>query len=200
MLFGSMMEQEYYLMPLNILGFGSSSSVFSAIDVLNFPSSVSALTALEKIKPSYGFFLIVAYLLKIVLFIYLIKLIILYFKNKFDDNDFIIGAIIIITNFTVSIGGYCLLFYVPLIPIIFYFDEYKKLRLSVLLLFIGLLGFIPIYSFDSSVQLSFFRDSEIKVNQYLALGSFLNPLINLVLLIKFYEKTNEKYNSKSLFS
>jgi hypothetical protein len=188
---GTILDEDYYLMPFNILGFGVSSSLFSAMDIINFPSTVLALSSLTKLIPIFDLFSIIMYLLKVILYFYLFKLIRIFFQKKLNDTDFMIGMIIIITNVSISVGGYCILFYIPLIPIIFKYEEYKNLRYLLLLFFIGMLGFIPIYNFDIGSQFSYLSQSNVMVNLKLALGSILNPVVNFIILLKFYERNNE---------
>lgn len=95
--------------------------------------------------------------------------------------EFNFAAIVLITNFTVSLGGYSLILYYPLIPIIHSMKNGKIYLILIFLIFTPLS--ISLITQQIGIQYSFFSDSYVYVDWDLTIGTLFRPLLNFSLLL-----------------
>lgn len=111
-------------------------------------------------------------------------------------NELVIGALILLGNFSPSTGGYIYLIYILLIPYLIESDEYKNLNYLVLLIFclpfdwyrvIELIFPLPFQSYLGGGAIL----GEITV--WVSLSSVLRPILNFSLMSIFTFKLIRKY-------
>lgn len=193
---GLIIDQHFYLLFTNLLFFNNIGGGIPPLDQLAFPSSVIALKAMTLIMPplhSYFFWFSV---LKSCLYITIAILIFLIiFKKNITDSDKLIGVIMIITNYSVMSGGYSLIYYLPILPILVR-DGNKNLFFCVLFILAPLdwIQFYKqqypglLYSYLGSTAEKFF----VMPNAELYIGTILRPIINLWLIASFTYYLNKK--------
>lgn len=101
--------------------------------------------------------------------------------GKLSSLEFNFAAIVLITNFTVSVGGYSLILYYPLIPIIHSMKNGKIYLTLIFLIFTPLN--ISLITQQIGIQHSFLSDTYVYVDWDLTIGSVFRPLLNFLLLL-----------------
>ena len=185
---GLILGQEYYMLPLNILGFASKKGLLSPTEVLTLPTSITAISYLVKIIVEFKVPSIVSLAVKLAVFFYLFKLLKLAFEKKCSTNDLSIIAIIFITNYSVSSGPYAMLFYLAVIGILYRIKEFQLLLLITIMLYGGILDLIPIYHYKDDMQNVYLSGELIEIESYLTLGTVVRPVINFIFLILYIQR------------
>ncbi len=185
---GLMLGQEFYLLPLNLLGFVTNSSLLGPVEVLSFPSSIisfaylrGAISGLD-ISPFFG------YIIRMAVYASLLKIIILVIKKNISYEDLSILSILFITNYSVSTGGYGILYYIPILGLLYKKGEWLLMAIIGLGMNIGLWDWIPIYGYESANMGAYLSNGVLKVENYLSLGNIIRPLANFLILILFCKK------------
>lgn len=189
---GLILGQEFYMLPLNILGFATQEGLLSPAEVLTLPTSMTAISYLKELIIEFKVPLMVSNVIKLIVFFYLFKLLKLVFEKKCTKNDLIIITIIFITNYSVNPGPYALLFYLPIIGILFRMNEYKILVLVVTMLYGGALDLIPVYHFQAHKMEVFLSGQFIQIDPFLTLGTLMRPILNFIVLILFLQKMQSR--------
>ena len=193
---GLVLGQEFYMLPLNVLGFATKKGLLSPAEVLTLPTSITAISYLVKLIDEFKVPSIVSLVIKLTVFIYLFKLLKLVYEKKCTKNDLIIIAIIFITNYSVNSGPYALLFYLPIIGILFSMNEFKILVPVVIMLYGGTLDLIPVYHFQGNKTEVFLTGQFIQINPFLTLGTLIRPIINFMVLILFLQRIKNRERKK----
>lgn len=181
---GSILNQEYYVIVFNLLGF-SSSTLFQPAEIFAFPSTIISyghIARLGIINPQNLFL----YTPKIIIYSLIILCIFQFHKKKVKNDYISIFAVLFLTNYSITTGGYAAIFYIPVIPLLLVNGEFKILILIVFGFFIGIWDMVNIFlinTFNFQIYLSQqFENIEV----YFTLGSILRPLANMAALIQFY--------------
>jgi hypothetical protein len=192
LLTGLILNQEFYFLPFNLLGFSSSDSTLNPQHVLGIPSTISSFFLFKEIIPEFGYSMVFAIPLKVLLFYYLYKLMKLLTKIKLDQDYLTVIGVIFITNYSITSGGYSLIFYVPILAILFKKNIYYFIPL-IGIFFLGIISLIPIYTIEVKMHgISFFSTETIEIMQNLTLSSVIYPIVNFTILIMFYKYLSEK--------
>ena len=195
---GLLLNQEFYLMPLNLLGFATKSGLLSPTEVLSFPSTISAFSYFRGLVTEFSLPPIFGYLSKLLVYFYLLRTLILIAKNKVNFDDITIFSIIFLTNYSISTGGYGILFYIPAIALMYKQGDFILLGLIVLFLFIGLWDVIPIYRYSVGDNIAYLSGELVKVESYISLGSISRPTANFAVLVLFFKNLEKRYSSGSI--
>jgi len=193
---GLILGQEFYMLPLNILGFATKKGLLSPAEVLTLPTSMTAISYLAKIIVEFKTPTIFSTIIKLTLFFYLFRLLRQVYQKQCTADDLVIIAIIFITNYSVNSGPYAALFYLPIIGILFRMQEFKLLALIVIMLYGGALDLIPVYHFKGSNIEIFLTDRFIQVEPFLTLGTLIRPIINFMVLILFLQRMKSREPKK----
>ena len=176
------------------LGFGKS-GVIPAQDILMFPSSISGLSSYGSIDQKIHGFQALLTLLKIINYLIVVFLVYIAINKYLEYEELILLSIIIITNFSISVGGYSYIFYIPIIPIILFSRIYKILIIYIAIIFIFPLDLISIYKMDCPAQSIFsYLGQEVIYNQIcqFSAGSVIRPVCNFLLMCNFTYLTIQK--------
>ena len=189
------LDSDLLALPRNLIGF-SQKALFSYREVLAMPSSVSALSyVLEsgtfKTGRSFGLAwlpvdpaLIGASLEAMKWSVQAWIVVALARVGKALPTDVILAVILVMTtNLGISVGGYTLIFYLPLIPIL------SRMRFGYVYLSIVALISLPLDlwplvqdNLPSRWMYSYFVGTKVPVELTIGLGSLARPLLNLLLL------------------
>lgn len=189
---GLLLGQEFYLMPINLLGFATNRTLLSPSDVLSFPSSLASYAYLRGLITEFSIPSFLGYFSKAIIYLYLIKSALVIFKAKVDCDDLAIFSVIFITNYSISTGGYGILYYIPIIAILYKQKYYAFISFNALI-FVGIWDLIPIYRLNSVVMDVYLSSEKIQIDAYIGFGSILRPLFNLCILILFFANLKNKY-------
>lgn len=188
---GIILNQEYYLIINNILGFASN-SIFSAPEILALPTSILAFA---KINELFGHNYIPEFLyilFKIMIWVLILLSLKLIYQKKVSDSYFYIFIVLFLTNYSTTSGGYVGLYYIPIIPLLYKLKEFKILNLIVFTIFLGIWDIIPLANVSIStfdVYLSGeFRDASID----LSAGSIVRPIANYFALLIYYKNLRNR--------
>lgn len=194
---GLYLGEEHYLLPINLVGFAGSNMILNPQNILAFPSSVIAFTFLKKIIPNFTLVPYIAYTISMILYYYMYKFIRLILSGKVLDEDYLtIFGIIFITNYSVTSGGYSLLFYIPMLANLYKRKLYKQIFV-VGLIFTGLFDLIPIYiNVYQQEEIPFLSNAEVDITQNLNLSSIVNPFLNLYFLIMMFNHLSREKNDE----
>jgi hypothetical protein len=108
----------------------------------------------------------------------------LYFKNIF--------SIIFLTNYSTSTGGYGLLYYIPVLALLYKEKDWVLLAIIMISMYVGIWDLIPIYHHTAAEMNVYLSGVAIKIDNYLSLGSIIRPIANLAVLILFFMKLKNK--------
>jgi hypothetical protein len=181
---GLIFQQEYYLIPLNLLGFASKSTL-NSVDILALPSSVLAFKYLWPIIRIFGNLNLLHFILLGLLYFFIIKSFVLIYRNGAKNNYLSIFSIIVLTNFSVDTGGYGLLFYIPIVPILYKERLYIIMYITIFSLLIGLWDIILIYNYTLENTGVYLSDKVVQVHQGITLGTVIRPVSNFLILVLF---------------
>lgn len=190
---GLMLNQEFYLLPLNLLGFATNSSLISPTEALSFPSSISAFSYLSPLIVELRIHPVFGYLCKLMIFYYLVKTFILIYKKNMDINDLAIFSIIFLTNYSTSTGGYGLLYYIPVIAILYSKKQWILIAIIGLCMYVGLWDLIPLYQYSGGNIAVYLSGEVVNINPYISFGSIIRPASNFLILVLFFRNLEKRY-------
>ena len=126
----------------------------------------------------------------------LISLAILLLRHKIiTDNEVIVILLVIITNIGISVGGYSLIFYVVIIPLLTKM-RFTWINLSVVAMIFFPLDFLSVISETLDPQAAYLSDSLVLIDWKLGIGSLIKPALNMVLLFSLSLGTLMTCNKK----
>lgn len=195
---GLLLNQEFYLMPMNLLGFATNSALLSPTDVLSFPSSITAFTYFRGLITEFNLPPIVGYLSKLVVYFYLIKSLILIYKYKVSLDDLAILSVIFISNYSVSTGGYGILYYIPALALLYKQRDFILLGIVVVSMYAGVWDLIPIYHYSSSDMSVYLSGETVKIEPYISFGSLVRPIANFAVLVLFFKNLEKRYTHETI--
>jgi len=184
---GSLINQEYYFIALNLLSF-SPGAIFQPAAIFAFPSTIISYGYISGINTTYSHTFLLLFP-KIIIYGLIIFSLIEFHKREISNDYFLIFIVLFLTNYSITTGGYSALFFIPILPILFINREYKILAVLILSFFIGIwdmINLFPINMFDFHVYLSRNYENYIKVGVSYTLASIVRPLANMVALILFF--------------
>lgn len=190
---GLLLNQEFHLMPMNLLGFATNSALLSPTEVLSFPSSITAFAYLRSLVIEFSVPPIVGYLAKLLVYAYLIKSLLLIFKYEVKFEDLAIFSIIFITNYSISTGGYGVLYYIPAIALLYKQREYVLLTIIIAIMYIGIWDLLPIYQYSGREMNVYLSGEVVKIKPYLSFGSIVRPIANFAVLVLFFKNLEKRY-------
>ena len=198
---GLAVELDFQKFFANYLLFGGG-AVISIDGVLSFSNTLMNLYAIKWVivygsgssepRASYAFWFS---LIKALGYMAPAILTIITLAKKLTKIELLIASFLIIANFSISTGGYIYLCYLVLIPYLIRSDEYKKLVIFILVIFIFPFDWIDLASVIYPVKSSFLGGglSLEGVNFPVSLGSIIRPVANFLMMIVFICNLIEKY-------
>lgn len=189
---GLYLNQEYYLLPLNLLGFATNSALLSPAEALSFPSSIASFFYFSGLVSEFSVPPILGHLLKLLVYFYLIKALILIYRNKLDFEDLAIFSIIFLTNYSTSTGGYGLLYYIPALALLYKQKDYFLVTLIMVSMYVGIWDLIPIYHYKGGEMNVFLSGELVYIEPYISLGSIIRPVTNFIVLILFINNLKKR--------
>ena len=114
-------------------------------------------------------------------------------KKTVKFEDLAILSVIIITNYSISTGGYGLIYYIPILVILYQQRFYSLIVIIVTTIYLGVWDIIPIYSYGGDYMQVYLSGEQVRIESYLGLGSIIRPLVNFAILILFYNNLKKKY-------
>lgn len=190
---GISVDPQFYLFFNNLLFFKTIDGGIPVFDQLTFPSSVQALKGLTIMIPWLKHYMFWFSLLKICLYLIIAAFIYtIIFNKQISDRDKVIGIVMMITNYSATSGGYSLIYYLPILPLLL---QYHQRNLIIyLLLILAPLDWIlwfqqahheAIYSYLGLITGQSSDNRWIVPNQELYVGSLVRPIINFWLFASF---------------
>jgi hypothetical protein len=175
----------------NLLGFGQSNSLFSLREVMAFPSSVSAFSYVLRAGTfNLGFFggeseifsLLAACVEFVKIAVLIFSMAVLFMRGRIAHRGEKITVILfVISNMGVSVGGYSMLFYALLFPVLINMRYWKFYIAVVCLLFIPL-DVVSLMEEPIGRQMAYLSDGPVFVTWVFGIGSAIRPLLNLLML------------------
>lgn len=183
---GLLFKEHFYLIPLNLLGFATNSSLISPAEALAFPSTITAFSYFRGLVTEFSVPPIFGHLSKLIVYIYLIKIFILIYKQKINFKYLAMFSIIFLTNYSTSTGGYSLLYYIPALALLYEKRDWAILGIIIICFYIGLWDMVPIYNYSGGSSMAFLSGEVVKTSPYISLGSIIRPLANFAVLVLFF--------------
>ena len=187
---GLLVDKNFLRFITNMFEF-SEASVFSLREVLAMPSSISAFSyvfrnpdaeMLASMLLGYGVPISAAGIESVKWLVILSSFAMLFTKAPIaKDSEIILVLAAVITNLSNTVGGYSLIFYIPLIPVLITM-KYKRIYVTILSLMAVPLDFIPLLGYYAGEGYSFVSNSYVRINWTLGLGSAVRPIVNIGLL------------------
>jgi hypothetical protein len=215
---GLALDNNFLVFLTNIFNFSQEEGVFSVREVMSLPSSISAFSYVLK-NPDGAMF--ASHFLEAENMTYLISIVeivkwsvlatslaTLMTKSKeMRDAEIFTLLIVATTNLGVWVGGYTLIFYIALIPVLINLRS-SWLYLVLLVLMAMPLDLVPIVGDFIGNQYSHLSGSLVDVQWTFGLGSVVRPVANIILLLlltsEFFKRKrkhiNENYVQNDLIS
>jgi hypothetical protein len=204
---GVALDHNFQEILTNLSNFSHGDVLFSVREVLSMPSSVSAFSYALKHPEGASFafaflgnqvidwaiFAVDAtkwILLGVAFSVLIVK------AHVVRDAELFVLLVVIITNLGVSVGGYSLVFYMVLIPVLLKMRA-SRIYLFLITLLAAPLDFFPLMADSLGEQYSYLSDSLVDVEWSLGLGSVVRPCVNLLLLpLLVYEISKRNHQPK----
>ena len=190
---GLALDNHFLNFFINLLSFSQEDELFSLREVMSMPSSISAFSYVLKNPDGSGF--ASAYLSPQIITIIInaiesakwavlfISLVTLLKKTPFmHDAEIFCLLLVVITNLGIWVGGYSLLLYIVLIPVLIKMHA-RWLYIGLLSLMAMPLDIIPLSGDFIGEQYSYLADAYVNIDWTLGLGSAIRPVVNLILLL-----------------
>ena len=189
---GLAIDNHFHLFLKNIFSFSQEEGLFSLREVMSLPSSISAFSYVMK-NPDGAIFAsellaseritFIVYITEIVKWGVLATSLVALIKRSMVMRDAEIFTLLVvcITNLGIWVGGYTLIYYIAIIPILI------KMRVNwlyvVLLSILAMpLDIIPLIGNSVGNQHSYLSGTTVNVRWTLGLGSLVRPVVNIILL------------------
>lgn len=184
--------------------FISRSNSIPVEGVIALPHSMAALSSIKLLidfsgGSSYSFWFS---LMKAANYIGIISLIFLCLTKKITKLELLIAGFILLTNFSVSTGGYILIIYLVLIPYLIRDKEYRYLLFYIILIYSAPLDWINILDLKYPYAVSYLSGGLIILDPpiFLSLMTILRPVLNFLLMIIFIWHLFKKYSKYILIN
>jgi hypothetical protein len=175
----------------------SKNTTLSVEGVVALPHSIAALSTIKALisfgeGSRYTFWFS---LLKVINYAAVLVLLCAVLLKKTTPLELLIASIIILTNFSISTGGYIIIIYIVLIPYLFESSEYKKIIIYIILIYAIPVDWINFMQLDYRSQNSYLGGNvfPVQAEYWLSIGSILRPLLNFLLLVTFLMSLFRKY-------
>jgi len=187
---GLLLDHNFFLLFSNMFDWSQNTEVFSLKEVMAMPSSISAFSyvlnseAIQRTKYSHYFNLhAIANLIAVIKWFAIAWiLVVLYKKQKLlGDTHIIAILLVVISNYSIRVGGYTLIFYITLLPV-FLTMRFRNVYCVILILLSAPLDFIPLAKETLGEQYSYLTNAMVEVHWTLGVGSVLRPILNFVLM------------------
>jgi hypothetical protein len=185
-------------LPLNLLGFATNRVLLSPSEVLAFPSSIASFAYLRELVTQFSIPPIIGYLFKLALFIYLIKSLLIIHKYKVNFDDLVIFTIIFITNYSISTGGYGMLYYIPALVLLYKQKNFAILILIVTSMYIGIWDLVSIFKYNGGEMIPYLSEKTVIVEPFISLGSIIRPIANFAALVLFFKNLEKRYTHETI--
>jgi hypothetical protein len=175
-----------------LFGFSNAGAILSPYNILAFPSSISSFIFLNEIIPDFKISKYLGYALKILLFYFIFKLIQIVLRKKLTMDYLTIIGVVIITNYSITSGGYSLLLYIPILAIFYKNKNYAFLAI-ISIIFLGFIGLIPIYyNIYNTIGMSYLSLGTVEIVQNLTLSTVVYPVANFIVIVMLYNSLKNK--------
>lgn len=195
---GLLLNQKFYLMPINIFGFAASKTLLAPAEALSFSNTIISFGYFRGLVTEIGIPPIFGHLTKLIVLIYLVKSLVIIYKEKLNFDDLNIFSIIFLTNYSTSTGGYGLLFYIPILSLLYKQRKWVIFFIIIIFMYVGLWDLIPIYYFSYGSISSYLSGSIVEIDTYISLGSIIRPIANFILLLLFFKILRKRYQYASI--
>lgn len=189
---GLALDENFHALFKNLLGFSREEVLFSVREVMSLPSSISvfsytlthpdgasfAASFMSESEIALIIFLIDAakwVLISLALWLLMAK------SQLIRDAEIFTLLVVCITNLGVSVGGYSLIFYVALTPILMRLRK-NYIYIILMSLLAAPLDIFHLWSEHIGQQYSYLSDALMEIEWSLGLGSVTRPLINFFVM------------------
>ena len=193
---GIIFNQEYYLLPFNILNFSSNAGL-SPQEIFALPTTIAVFGYLNELNGNQNIDRFVLFIPNIIIYFLLIIGAYRVATNQFNKDYFLIFIGFFITSYSINAGGYSALYYLPILGLLYINREYIILLIIVFTLFIGFWDMISLYPVGKWEFDIFLSGMTKEVVPSLSLGAVVRPIGNLVALLIFFKKTSFKNYAKN---
>lgn len=188
-------DENFLLMIPNLFGFSANDELFSANELLSVSSSVSVHSQALKLDVIYYSTLIQnspfspeAYVIAISILKWTIILFSIYsisINGKNISSALIFSCLLILlTNISQSVGGYSLLYYLAILPVIIKLNISKTIYFMIFFIFSTIPDWFSLYHTELPIKFSYLSDMKLdSVFFSIGLGTIFRPYINLLLLL-----------------
>jgi len=186
---GVLLDANFMQFFNNLLGFSKSENLFSMREVMAMPSSVSAFSyilssgAVADMLGGDFYFNSISTLIEGVKWSIVVATFYLILKYGKSKGDFQLAVLVVlISNLGLWVGGYSLILYLPIVPIILRQSNFRFVYLSIIVLMVLPTDLLVIVNESIGSQFSYLSHSRVGVEWSLGVGSLIRPLLNLLLL------------------
>jgi hypothetical protein len=175
-------------MPINLIGFGASSSVVSPNEALAYPSSIASFSRFKDLFPDITLFSFIFYIPSLAVLLFIFRCLLTIIKDKINNDYLIILSVIILTNIPLHVGGYAALLYLPIIGLLYRNKEYLLLTLIMATFFCNIWDFYEPIKLGFQESYSYLSTTKVNIELTLTLGSIIRPAVNFLVLFLFFNK------------
>lgn len=176
----------------------SNKATLSSDGVVSLAHNLSALSRIKELlyynnHPHYNFWFSIFKVLSPLSVLFLVYWAI--FK-PLNSLELLVAVFIILTNFSVSTGGYILIIYIVLLPYLMDSKEYQKLILPILAIFTLPVDWVLLFNIPYPFMNSYLGGVDLtgaNGDYWIAVGSVVRPILNYIILIMFLVHLLRKY-------
>ena len=183
---GILLDESFMSMIGNIINFNGAVADVSVPDIVNFPSSISAFSFVLRVF-EFRFLGELALFLGLIIdaakYILICYTIYSMYANRHgcSEQELFACAIILIANSGTSVGGYSLILYYAIVPVLLC-SASGRVMLTLMLTLYFPLDLVPLTSHVTGEQRLFFTDETATVTWNLGLGALIRPVVNFGIL------------------
>ncbi len=197
-LFGTFAEIEYQRFIQSYIGFTQKGAI-TPEGVIAIPHCLMALASIKYfiVNESGHHYTFWFSLLKVLGYLTVLALILLSILRPLNKLELLISCFLIITNFSISTGGYVLIIYIVLIPFLINSLEYKKIIYPILIIYAAPIDWINILKLQIDEGISYIGGGVVleDITMSIGLGSIFRPIINYLIMFFFILNILKKYSA-----
>ncbi len=201
---GIWIDNQFLVFLINLVSFSQSEELFSVREMLSLPSNVSVYSQVLRVYYAQGGELnviginlqLLATLVDSIKWLILCAASgIIWATRGMPTTVLIALSIAIISNLGVSVGGYSIVFYIPLIPVL-YVMKHRRFYIAAIFVLLAPLDAIGLLTQNIGDQTSYLSGRLLSIDWDLAAGVFIRPPLNLALLAVLSWEVYSRYVPK----
>ena len=194
---GETLNIDYLMFFSSYLEFAKNTTI-SVEGIVALPHSIAAFSSIKKliIFGEGSRFTAWFSFLKVINYLVILMMIFFSLRKRLTNLELLIFSFFIMTNFSISTGGYILILYIILIPYLLSSEEYRKLIVYILLICVVPWDWVDLININYTHTKIFFGGGGVIENPdiHIGMGSLARPFANFFMAICYLNHIYRKYH------